>query len=206
MHCFSPDACLAPLCAGRVGDDPETDVAVVQVTADGMGPTKLTFGNSDRVEVGDFVFAIGNPQPIGHTHDITVKLTGRADSDSRDRQRPAPGKCRARALRKFHPDRRRHLSRQFWRSPGGPARRSRRHEHRATLMGIAKLMPGLPLPTAMKARAGVPKVGDRSQVVPIRLRRRGTHLTGRQGCSPAICRSERTHRCANRRQAISLAA
>jgi serine protease DegQ len=53
--------------ARRVGADPEFDVAVIQVSADGMGLTELPFGNSDRVEVGDFVFAIGNPQPIGQT-------------------------------------------------------------------------------------------------------------------------------------------
>jgi serine protease DegQ len=51
--------------ARRVGADPEIDVAVIQVSADGL--TELPFGNSDRVEVGDFVFAIGNPQPIGQT-------------------------------------------------------------------------------------------------------------------------------------------
>ena len=53
------------LSARRVGADPETDVAVIQVRADGL--TELPFGNSDRLEVGDFVFAIGNPQPIGQT-------------------------------------------------------------------------------------------------------------------------------------------
>jgi serine protease DegQ len=51
--------------ARRVGADPETDVAVIEVSAEGL--TELPFGNSDRVEVGDFVFAIGNPQPIGQT-------------------------------------------------------------------------------------------------------------------------------------------
>jgi len=51
--------------ARRVGADPETDVAVIQVRADEL--TELRFGNSDRVEVGDFVFAIGNPQKIGQT-------------------------------------------------------------------------------------------------------------------------------------------
>jgi S1-C subfamily serine protease len=53
------------LSARRVGADPETDVAVIQVRADGL--TELPFGNSDRLEVGDFVFAIGNPPPIGQT-------------------------------------------------------------------------------------------------------------------------------------------
>ena len=51
--------------ARRVGADPETDVAVIQVRADGL--TELPFGNSDRVEVGDFVFAVGNPQALGQT-------------------------------------------------------------------------------------------------------------------------------------------
>jgi S1-C subfamily serine protease len=40
-------------------------VAVIQVRADGL--TELPFGNSDRLEVGDFVFAIGNPRAIGQT-------------------------------------------------------------------------------------------------------------------------------------------
>jgi serine protease Do/serine protease DegQ len=35
------------------------------VRADGL--TELPFGNSDRLEVRDFVFAIGNPQKIGQT-------------------------------------------------------------------------------------------------------------------------------------------
>jgi S1-C subfamily serine protease len=51
--------------ARRVGADPETDVAVIQVRADGL--MELPFGNSDRLEVGDFVFAKGNPQKIGQT-------------------------------------------------------------------------------------------------------------------------------------------
>jgi S1-C subfamily serine protease len=51
--------------ARRVGADPETDVAIIQVRADGL--TELPFGNSDRLEVGDFVFAIGNPRAIGQT-------------------------------------------------------------------------------------------------------------------------------------------
>ena len=53
------------LSARRVGADPETDVAVIQVRADGL--TELPFGDSDRLEVGDFVFAVGNPLQIGQT-------------------------------------------------------------------------------------------------------------------------------------------
>jgi S1-C subfamily serine protease len=51
--------------ARRVGADPDTDVAVIQVRADGL--TELPFGDSDRLEVGDFVFAVGNPLQIGQT-------------------------------------------------------------------------------------------------------------------------------------------
>jgi S1-C subfamily serine protease len=51
--------------AQRVGVDPETGVAVIRVEA--VGLTALAFGDSDSLEVGDFVFAIGNPARFGHT-------------------------------------------------------------------------------------------------------------------------------------------
>jgi S1-C subfamily serine protease len=51
--------------ARRVGADPDTDVAVIQVNADGL--TELPFGDSDRLEVVDFVFAVGNPLQTGQT-------------------------------------------------------------------------------------------------------------------------------------------
>jgi serine protease Do/serine protease DegQ len=48
-----------------VGTDDETDIAVVKVRAQGL--TSITLGDSDRVEVGDFVLAIGNPFSLGQT-------------------------------------------------------------------------------------------------------------------------------------------
>jgi S1-C subfamily serine protease len=48
-----------------VGSDPETDIAVIEVRAAGL--TSIPFANSDRLEVGDFVVAIGNPYRIGQT-------------------------------------------------------------------------------------------------------------------------------------------
>ena len=48
-----------------VGKDPDTDVAVLQIKADGL--TALSLGNSDVVQVGDFVVAIGNPFGLKHT-------------------------------------------------------------------------------------------------------------------------------------------
>src|SRR5215468_10965637 len=49
----------------RVGSDPSTDVAVIQVQAENL--TALPIGDSDGLEVGDFVLSIGNPYRIGQT-------------------------------------------------------------------------------------------------------------------------------------------
>jgi len=51
--------------AKRVGSDSSTDVAVIRVQAQVL-PT-IPIGNSDQLEVGDFVLAIGNPFQIGQT-------------------------------------------------------------------------------------------------------------------------------------------
>lgn len=53
------------LAAKLVGGDPDTDVAVIKVPAENL--TAITAGDSDQVEVGDFVLAIGNPFLIGQT-------------------------------------------------------------------------------------------------------------------------------------------
>jgi serine protease DegQ len=52
--------------AGRiVGSDPDTDLAVVRVAAAGLVP--ITFGDSDKAQVGDVVLAIGDPFSVGQT-------------------------------------------------------------------------------------------------------------------------------------------
>jgi len=51
--------------ASRVGTDRETDIAVIKVPPDGL--TAIPLGDSDKLEVGDFVVAIGNPFGIGQT-------------------------------------------------------------------------------------------------------------------------------------------
>lgn len=48
-----------------VGSDPDTDIAVIRVDPDSL--TDLPFGDSDDMEVGDYVIAIGNPFGLGHT-------------------------------------------------------------------------------------------------------------------------------------------
>ena len=51
--------------AELVGSDARTDVAVIRVRE--QMPEAVPIGNSDRLEVGDFVLAIGNPFVIGQT-------------------------------------------------------------------------------------------------------------------------------------------
>ena len=49
-----------------IGTDEETDIALLKVKADAPLPF-LNFGNSDKMEVGEWVLAIGNPFGLGHT-------------------------------------------------------------------------------------------------------------------------------------------
>src|SRR5579862_9448790 len=48
-----------------VGKDPETDVALLQIKADDL--TAIPLANSDALQVGDYVIAIGNPFGLKHT-------------------------------------------------------------------------------------------------------------------------------------------
>src|SRR5213075_901049 len=50
-----------------VGRDPATDLAVLQVKAHSRALTPLTLGDSDKVQVGDSVVAIGNPFSLTRT-------------------------------------------------------------------------------------------------------------------------------------------
>ena len=51
--------------AKLVGSDPPSDLAVLKIDAKSL-PT-LSLGDSDKVRVGDFVLALGNPMGIGQT-------------------------------------------------------------------------------------------------------------------------------------------
>jgi len=51
--------------AKLVGTDPGTDIAVLQIDAPGL--SALRIGDSDALQVGDYVLAIGNPFGIGQT-------------------------------------------------------------------------------------------------------------------------------------------
>ncbi|WP_027081010.1 Do family serine endopeptidase [Luteimonas mephitis] len=48
-----------------VGSDPDTDVALMRIQADNL--TAIRLADSDRLRVGDFVVAVGNPFAVGQT-------------------------------------------------------------------------------------------------------------------------------------------
>ncbi|MBN2006580.1 MAG: trypsin-like peptidase domain-containing protein [Anaerolineae bacterium] len=50
-----------------VGADPMNDLAVLHIEAEGTLPAPLALGNSDALEVGQFVLAIGNPFGLEQT-------------------------------------------------------------------------------------------------------------------------------------------
>ena len=51
--------------ATLVGSDPASDIAVIKIIANNL--TSLNFSDSEKLRVGDFVVAIGNPFGIGQT-------------------------------------------------------------------------------------------------------------------------------------------
>ncbi|APS00856.1 hypothetical protein BCY86_02645 [Pajaroellobacter abortibovis] len=63
-----------------VGRDPETDIAVIRITANDLTPVEL--GDSDLVEPGEWVVAIGNPFGLSHTVSVgIVSAVGRTGTD-----------------------------------------------------------------------------------------------------------------------------
>jgi serine protease Do len=61
-----------------IGADPKTDVAVVKIDATGL-PT-ARWGDSDKLQVGEFVLAIGNPFGLSHTVTMgIISAVGRAN-------------------------------------------------------------------------------------------------------------------------------
>jgi serine protease Do len=64
-------------------EDPETDVAVLSVLADGLVAARM--GDSEKVDIGDFVLAVGSP--FGLSHSVTfgiISAKGRRDLELGD--------------------------------------------------------------------------------------------------------------------------
>jgi len=80
---FTEEAHEEPTPAEVIGRDPDLDIALIRVK--NKAPTKLApvvFGDSDKVAIGEYVMAVGNPFGQGHsvTHGI-VSQKGRAAPD-----------------------------------------------------------------------------------------------------------------------------
>lgn len=64
--------------AAVVGSDPKTDIAVLKIPPGGL--PAVPWGDSDRLEVGEFVLAIGNPFSLSHTVTMgIISAVGRAN-------------------------------------------------------------------------------------------------------------------------------
>jgi len=64
------------LSARVVGTDPKTDIAVIKIDADQL--PAATLADSDKLRIGDVVFAIGNPLGVGQTVTMgIISATGR---------------------------------------------------------------------------------------------------------------------------------
>jgi len=73
-----------------VGSDPKTDVAVIKVEAAQL--PHVVLGDSDKLRVGDVVFALGNPLDVGQTATMgIVSATGRRGLDLLARGDTDPG-------------------------------------------------------------------------------------------------------------------
>jgi serine protease Do/serine protease DegQ len=74
--------------AKLIGSDPSTDVAVIKIEAEGL--PVVTLADSDKLRVGDIVFAVGNPLGIGQTVTMgLVSALGRNNLGLLDRENQA---------------------------------------------------------------------------------------------------------------------
>jgi serine protease Do len=64
-----------------VGTDPQTDVAVLKIEAKALTP--VTLGDSEHLEVGDVVLAVGNPFGVGQS--VSMGIISALGRDSRGR-------------------------------------------------------------------------------------------------------------------------
>jgi serine protease Do len=74
--------------AKLVGTDPRTDIAVIRIEAKSL--PVLALGDSDAIDVGDWVVAIGNPLGLSHTVSAgIISAKGRTRDDSPELGEPS---------------------------------------------------------------------------------------------------------------------
>ena len=71
--------------ATLIGQDPQLDIAVLKIEAEGVNFRPLKFGDSSQVRRGQIVFAIGNPFGLGET--ITQGIISAVERSLSDTQR-----------------------------------------------------------------------------------------------------------------------
>jgi serine protease Do len=67
-----------------VGQDPETDVALIKIETDQLLPSEevAVLGNSDEIQVGDWAIAVGNPFGLDRTVTVgVISAKGRSNLD-----------------------------------------------------------------------------------------------------------------------------
>jgi serine protease Do len=57
-----------------IGRDPKTDIALIRIQPEAQLPPPAKLGDSENLEVGDWVLAVGNPFGLGHT--VTAGIIG----------------------------------------------------------------------------------------------------------------------------------
>ncbi len=146
-----------------VGRDPATDIALIKV--EGKGPfVPLALGDSERLRVGEWVMAVGNPLNMdAHRH--RRRRLGQGP--------PARPVRQTQLLRELHPDRRCHQPRQLGRTARQPARRGgRASTPRSTRPGRTSASRSRSTPLKMRAAAAQGEGQGRP-----RLSRRATSRT-----------------------------
>jgi S1-C subfamily serine protease len=66
IKCRLYDGSVIP--AALIGEDPDTDIAILKISDDSFKPVKL--GNAEDLKIGQLVIAIGNP--LGFQHTVTA--------------------------------------------------------------------------------------------------------------------------------------
>ena len=100
--------------ARLVGADPKSDLAVLKVKADLK--VQAEWGDSEKLEIGDWVLAIGSP--LGFDHSVTAGIVSASERSRRDV-----------GIRVIHPDRRGDQSGKLGRAADRSGRAGRRHQY-----------------------------------------------------------------------------